>query len=699
MKKSFLILILLNTLSVASMAQHQADSLRKAHLREIEIQEKKKKLKADSISPTLRITARSLEMPQNITGVSQELIQQQGGLVMKDIVRNAAGVHMGYNSSLFDASNLVFMRGFPAPTYVNGLLQRTTIDDAAIIESVEFIKGPAGFLASAGEPGGAMNLNTKVPAARIRNIEIAGGSFNLWRGAADLGSAIKSKGFSYRLNAAYQTGGSFLDFQQTRKYVIAPVVQYNFSPRSMILTEYNLIRMTSDGGSGVTKVGTDEEIRTARVRDNYGGDPGLPLSYGETQSIRLLFNHSFNDRWKLVLQSKYTSTPVDSWYLLSDNQSPVNFNAGDTTRRQPVRSYSKGEVVAAQAYVKGIFNTGKQLTHYLLTGVDYNYAKDVYSYATGRYSFFFDRRHPRYGLNTDSARVLDEYPASRDENNWWSVFAYDMIHLGPRWRLNAGGRYTINTRTGKDQQNAFSPRLGITWLLRDNISIYALYDQSFIPQNGQDFYKNNFKPLKGNDIEIGAKGEWWNRRLSTNVTVYRIIKNNLLVSDMEHSRYRRQVGQATSTGIEADVIGQVSNRISVSVNYAYTHAVISKDTKKENEGTALPFMPQQLINAWVQYSIPVSETGRIRLSAGETTVVKPGTYTPGTYLPGYTKFDAGAAYDAGKWYIRVVADNITNKQYFTSGDILVGSIFPDVKTTYYVDGAPANFKIFLGIKL
>ncbi|WP_160715231.1 TonB-dependent siderophore receptor [Chitinophaga solisilvae] len=697
MKKEVRFLLLFLIMASSVCAQQQPDSIRRMRLREVEVQEKKKRLRADSIPAGLRLEGSLIETPQNIVSVSSALVAEQGGLVMKDIVRNASGVHMGYNTNLFDGSATIFIRGFPAPTYVNGLLQRTTIDDAAIIEQVEFIKGPAGFLASAGEPGGTVNITTKVPLQRrVRSVEIAGGSFGMWRASVDLGSMIKTKGFSWRMNAAYQQERSFLDFLQTKKYVLAPVVQYNFSPRTSVLLEYNLLRASSAGGSGLNKVGTDEEIRHARIADNFAGDPGLPGSYGETQSVRFLFNHALSKSWKLVAQGRYTSTPAETWYLFSANQSPVNF-INDTTRRLPVRNHSTGQVVASQLYVKGVFNTGTAIRHYLMTGVDFNYARDVYNYTTGQYSFYFDRRQPVYGLHTDSVRMLKAAADQVDENNWASAYAYDMIHVGEAWRINIGGRYTRNTRPGKELQQAFSPRLGITWLLRSNLSVYALYDQSFIPQTGSDFDKNLFKPLLGNDFELGVKGDWFNKRLSTTVTGYRIIKNNMLVADPEHRRFRKQIGQVKSTGVEVDVMGQITDRFTVSANYSYTDAVISKDTKPANVGTALPFMPQQNINTWLQYSIPVS-TARLRLSLGQRTAIRPGTYTPDLYLPDYTLFDAGASWDAGKWYVRIVAENITNRRYFSSGDILIGSVYPDVKTTYYIDGTPINFKAFAGIR-
>lgn len=710
MKRALPILVCLCGLTIYSNAQHKGDSLRRQRLREIEVLEKKRALKADSLSPVLRLEGRLLETPQNIVGVTSDLIREQGGLVMRDFARNASGVKFGYNSSVFDASTVVLMRGFSAATYLNGMPQRsdfsTLTEDAAIIERVDFIKGPAGFLISSGEPGGSMNITTKTPRQQnVRQLEAAGGSYGLIRASADIGSAVRSKGFSYRLNAAYQQQHSYMDFIKTRKYVAAPVLQYNFSPRTYVLAEYDLIRISSDGGSSVTKAGTDADVLKDRIGNNYAGDPGLPQSFTQSQSFRLFLSHRLNDRWRLSVQSKYTITPAETWYLLSGNYSPVNFDSTNITRRMPVFNNITGKVAAAQAYVNGMLNTGRHMEHRIAAGIDYNYSKDNYSNAYGQYTFVFDRTHPQYGLPTDSVRMLGKPSLLLRENSWWSAFAYSTTRLHTNWLLNYGGRFTLNTPVTTDakrplrDETAFSPRLGITRLFGEYTAVYALYDQSFIPQPGVDFEGNEFKPLRGNSFEVGAKREWFQRRLITSLSAYRIVKNNLLVTDLQHRGYRRQIGQATSTGVDADVMGRISNRLSVSANYSYTHAVTSKDSNKDNEGARLAYIPEQTVNSWIQYSIPLKASSRLSISAGQSTVTRTATYTRDVYLKGYTKFDAGVAFDAGKWYVRVVSDNLTNKRYFSSGDILVGSIYPGVKSYYYVEGEPLSVKAFVGVRM
>ncbi|TWV91264.1 hypothetical protein [Chitinophaga pinensis] len=47
-------------------------------------------------------------------------------------------------------------------------------------------------------------------------------------------------------------------------------------------------------------------------------------------------------------------------------------------------------------------------------------------------------------------------------------------------------------------------------LLSNNLAVYALYDQSFIPQSGVDAIGQRFDPQRGNSLEAGAKKNGFN---------------------------------------------------------------------------------------------------------------------------------------------------------------------------------------------
>ncbi len=70
----------------------------------------------------------------------------------------------------------------------------------------------------------------------------------------------------------------------------------------------------------------------------------------------------------------------------------------------------------------------------------------------------------------------------------------------------------VKAETADIKDQVFSPRAGISYSIDKQTSVYGLYDQSFVPVPGTDFYGNAFKPIKGNDIEFGVKKEWFGGR-------------------------------------------------------------------------------------------------------------------------------------------------------------------------------------------
>lgn len=316
-KHSLLVFFSLYQLASHAQATKQDTIYRTYNLKEVRVQQlRNTKVKSDTLSNTLKLQLPLLEIPQNIISISSGLLQSQGALELKDVARNVSGVYFGYNSTPFDNSAIVQMRGFMGYTTLNGMSRRfnygAAIDDEALIENIEIVKGPAGFLNSFGEPGGSVNIVTKTPKYKLLNVSQSLGSFNFFRTTADLGSAVKDKGLSYRLNLAYQHRNSSLDYLKTDKYALAPVIQYNFSPNTYMLAEYNLVRGETKNGTAIVKVRNEADKLKGPIAVNYSAGLGLPRSYAQNQTARLYGVHKFNKSWQLTSQSSFLWSPYRS---------------------------------------------------------------------------------------------------------------------------------------------------------------------------------------------------------------------------------------------------------------------------------------------------------------------------------------------------------------------------------------------------
>lgn len=684
------------------------------------VKQRAAKLRADTLTNTMKLQTPLLQTPQNIIRISSTLLQQQGGLELRDVARNASGVYFGYNSTPFDNSATAQIRGFAAFTTLNGMSRRfsygASIDDEALIESIEVVKGPAGFLNSVGEPGGTINIATKTPGQKLLNVVVNGGSFNFFRSSVDIGSQVQKKGFSYRFNAAYQHRDTYLDDLRTEKYVFAPVLQYNFSPNTYVLAEYDFIRGESQNGSAIVKVRSEADKLKGPIGLNYSAGKGLPVSYTENQTGRIYAIHKFNENWQLTSQSSYLLSPYTSWNMTSKG-SMVNFGPDGTTKRRSSFNRGAGKTFSTQLFANGKVKTGP-IGHQLLFGADYTNSRDSLVLNNGKIEFPYSQSDP---VNTlDPEQVRQTTRLTRINNNTFlkSAFVYDNIELHKKLLLTLGARYTWYTnekmttnakgvvKTNNYKQKALSPRAALTYLIDSATTVFALFDQSFFPQSGQRAIVNAANeltgseavdPQNGRDLELGLKRTWLSSKLYTTLTGFHTVKNNVLVADQAHPGFSQQLGEVTSNGIEVDVIGNVTEHLSLVANYTFVKATVTKDDDVTRVGKELGQTPQQILNTWIQYKFPFRNMASLNLSVGQTTMMKRSTSEKGEFIPDFTKFDAGISYVQDKYFFRLIADNLTGKRYMSSGDII--SSYPyEGRNFYYIDGDPFNVKFSVGIK-
>ncbi len=166
-------------------------------------------------------------VPQAISYVTKEVIDDQMAFKTSDVVKNISG------ASIFSFyNNDVALRGFRAGNaLINGLRNPTTSFNQSLlpnVERVEVIKGPASALFANSDPGGTVNTVTKKPLDEARkSINFATGSFNTFRVASDFtGPMNDSRTLLYRLNLAYQNAQSYRELQGAQDVVIAPSVSF-----------------------------------------------------------------------------------------------------------------------------------------------------------------------------------------------------------------------------------------------------------------------------------------------------------------------------------------------------------------------------------------------------------------------------------------------------------------------------------------
>jgi iron complex outermembrane receptor protein len=677
---------------------------------------KQSKYVQTKLSEGLRLNLPLVEIPQNIQVTSHQLISDQGLISMTEALRTVSGIQK-YYGGLNDYQLII--RGTVGAFNVlrNGVggFWFNQQEDAEMLEKIEFIKGPSGFMMSMVEPGGIVNNVTKQPVQeKVATINAGFGSYNLFRLAADLGGSFSKKSnFSYRFNAGIHTQERAFQFSRAYRYFICAAVTYNLNQKTSLTAEYNnMFGKTSGNNENLPSLNgkmfalpknfavADANTDQYAVSDNY---------------YRLQLKHNFNDNWHLNVLAAYVQGDTHNHLLYADTDIPVT---NDTLYRFFDFSNWYNFSKVAQAYVDGKFYTGKKIEHKVLAGLDYcsGYVNKLARVIKGQNKFGLYIPNPNYYINPDSLKKVNIDPLSEFRDGWVALYLQDHIKIANKLVVTIAGRFThayikwsgidyIPDYQRNTKYNVFTPRAGLTWLFSENFSIYSLYDQCFVtpnaaPPTAQNSGNKPFKPITGYNIETGLKRYFFHKRLGMNFSVYHIVKNNNLTPDPANNGNSVQTGQVTSNGIDFDMTGNITPAFTVNANYAYNNAKVTKDNDLNIVGIKNYGTPDHSVNLWIKYKFITGKLKGLSLSSGYQYMGKRSALyfeNPGTgniFLPVYNLLDAAVSYQNQKFNISLSLYNITNINYAA-----LGFFNSSANDWRYTPGEPINVRLSIGINL
>ena len=663
--------------NVSNIVMHE----KAEQLKEIVLEgENDKSFVAKTPSTSLRLKSSLIKTPQNIQVITSEVIKSQQAInMMESVTRNVSGAQMIEHWGHFARIN---MRGFNLPAFRNGMNVQMPwgplAEDMSMVERIEFVKGPAGFMMSAGEPGGFYNVVTKKPTEnKIIEATFTAGSFNLFRGTIDMGGALTSdKKFMARLNAMVSKQEAHRKFEESSRLSIVPSFKYAFTDKTSITTEFTYQQAnTPIGRAYVFGLASHDYGSLSRDFATLGDD--FPNTDIEEISLFTNFTHSFNDNWAIEAQHSYTRYDQEGYshwaWTLEDN--------GDLGRR--VNAWDALNLTQlAQLYVTGKFNTAG-ISHNILAGLDYT---DKQYWADWYQSEFIDTTspfnifNPVYGNSVIPTIDRTENIRVRGAGAYQGIVSRgyyiqnEIGFLNDKIRLTLAGRYTnadVFAYGNTTEASKFTPRAGLSVDILPTFTVYGLYDQSFIPKFGASVTGEKFDPEEATDIEGGLKKTWFDGKLSTNLTVYQITKENIVVGDPNNPNFSIQLGEVQSKGIEFDMQGQITPELNIILNYANTNVEITEDTDPAKIGTKIAGHAEHITNGWLNYNFKESSAIKgFGLSLGYQYQVNRSSWNwradNESALPDYFRLDAGLSWRNEKLDIRLNVNNLLD-EYLYSG--------------------------------
>ncbi|WP_324675753.1 TonB-dependent receptor [Hymenobacter sp. GOD-10R] len=701
-------------------------------LQEVEVLGRKETTyKSDYSFVGTRTATALIDVPQSISTVTKELMDDRQVFRLTDVVKNVAGVTQ--YSHYDDLTVRGFRNGYESGfRLLNGLRSGFSYGNSFTqapltvnLERVEVLKGPGAALFGDINPGGTVNMVTKKPLADTRRaISFSTGSFNTTRASADFtGPLNEQKNVLYRFNAGYEKTNTFRDVNDTKSLMLAPTVTFLVSDKTTLNAElvYTHINGYLDRGLPI------------KANDLYAAPRSFTLSqpsdYFRTNTYYLnaSLTHKFTD-W-LSLNASYLDFTYNE--NLSEHRTLNTYADAPANTVMNLRYFDR----RAEEYTKNLStyfslnrNTGS-IAHKVVVGADYirfNTDKQstmfearqklVNSVAT---PLTFDLNKPLYEIQDPTKYIRRPLPQFfidyiNSVYHTVGIYAQDQLEVTPRLGLLLGVRYELfaDERDYGDgsttiPQRRVMPRAGLTYSLRDNLNYFASYSSGFRPLKPEyirfpERYGRGsaFSPETSYQLETGLKGEFFDKALFATVAVYQIVKRNQLVATgsltADGGQVYRQNGQARSRGAEVELTGNVLSNLSLNLNYALNHTeVMDADLPAEN-GQPLANAPKHMGGLWAKYTFTTPALRGLGIGVGgnhvsrrrsENQVTIAGTEEKyWAHWPSYTVADVALFYTINRFNFHVNLNNVFDKYYFVGGyDFFRAS-----------PGAPRNFMTTLG---
>ena len=617
------------------------------------------------------------DVPQALTVISESQIEDQQLRSIGELLFFVPGATPGTGEGNRDQFTL---RGnnTTADFFVDGIRDDVQYSrDLYNVERVEVLRGPNAMIFGRGGGGGIVNRVTKRSSLnQIRDFSISGDSEGGVRLTADLDQPL-SAGVGLRLNAMYENGESFRRHVDLERYGVNPTVGVLLGSRTRIDLSFEHLydRRTTDRGI------PSEDGEPLRGFDRtFFGDPELSFARANVDVATAAIQHDLGEG--LTLRHRTLLGDYDKFYqnvfpsssvLPPDAENPepgVRLGAYNN-RNDRTNLFSQTDLIWENR-LGGIDQT-------LLFGFELGRQNSRNRRQSG--TIVGGNRVPLSDPTIDAEVIFS--PSASDANNRVratvaAVYVQDQIRLSPMFEIVAGLRFDSFKLDLHDFRGAgaefsrtdelISPRLGLIVKPQPNLSLYASYSRSYLPQSGDQFSgldlsREALKPERFDNYEIGAKWEPLEGLLAT-AAIYQLDRSNTRAPDPNDPALVVLTGAQRSRGLEIGLERSISHRWQVSAGYALQDSEITETTASAPAGRKVPLVPRHSFSLWNRYDV----TDRLGLGLGVIARSKSyASISNDVVLPGFARFDAAAFYEIARGVeVQLNVENLFGADYFAT---------------------------------
>ncbi|OYY88948.1 MAG: TonB-dependent siderophore receptor [Sphingomonas sp. 28-66-16] len=610
----------------------------------------------DDTRSATRTDTRVLDIPQALTAVSKQQIDDRAFRSIADVLRAVPGAIPSQGEGNRDQ---IVLRGngSTADFFVDGLR-----DDVQYyrplynLESVEVLRGPNAMTFGRGGGGGIVNRVTKTPdRATFGAASVSSDSFGAWYLDGDANLKLAGN-VAVRVNAVREALANHRDVYGGHVTAVNPVVKLFGASTDVTLSyEYNDDDRVTD--RGLPSVGGRP---LTGFRDTFFGVRGVNRTQFTGNVGRATIEHRFSDRLRVTQRLLYGD--YDKYYSNAFASGAV-IGTG-AARRVPVQAYrdtTRRDNLISQTDLVWQTSTGA-IEHVILAGAEVSRQQT----ASSRFNGFFDGlAGATIGNLSVTAPLTDPFvvppivfrpgTGQRDNHSTATIFAgylQDQLKLGPvelllglrhdRFTLDVTNQLTGQQFTRGDA--LWSPRAGLVVHPIKSVSLYVSYARSYLPQSGDQFTSLDvttagLKPERFDSYEIGAK---WEPRpgLLIAADIYQLDRSNTRAPGPVAGT-TVLAGAQRSRGFEIEAQGAITANWQISLAYALQDAKIVQTTAAAPAGRQVALVPRHSFAAFSRYQL----TPRFAIGAGVSLLsARFASISNSVLLPAYTRVDAALYY-------------------------------------------------------
>ncbi|WP_232492363.1 TonB-dependent receptor [Novosphingobium kaempferiae] len=348
------------------------------------------------------------DTPQTITVLTNEVIEQQNLLTLRDVLATVPGITFGAGEGGTGPNDNINFRGYSAANdiTIDGVRDSAQITrtDPFNLEQIEITNGANSVISGAGSVGGNINIITKRPKADDAYVVTGGvGTDDYYRATADLNKRVNDL-IAVRLNAMWHRNDvPGRDVEKYDRWGVAPSITIGIESPTSLTLQY--VHQEDDNipqyGLPYYNGGTIPGVH----RSDYFGFRNVDRQKLNTDQLTAIFEHEVSDsvsirnlaRWQDTRQLTMVNPPQGT-YCLSSGVTPTGaactVNIGTTAAPNnvlvPAGYYyatgprgttrdTRNQLMFDQFDVKAVFNTGA-IEHTINVGAAATWEKyDLYN--------------------------------------------------------------------------------------------------------------------------------------------------------------------------------------------------------------------------------------------------------------------------------------------------------------------------------